>query len=83
MRITVWIVMLASLLMPAWLGSASAGASVGADLRVVGSSGQLDDITQYSDTTTMPTSAPARLVAAVLLPTPPFGLAIKTILGSV
>jgi Ca2+-binding RTX toxin-like protein len=59
MRITVWIATLASLLMSAWLGSASAGASVGADLRVVGSSGELDDITQYSDTTTMPTSPQA------------------------
>ena len=59
MRITVWIATLASLLTPAWLGSASADASVGADLRVVGSSGQLDDITQYSDTTTMPTSPQA------------------------
>jgi RTX calcium-binding nonapeptide repeat (4 copies) len=59
MRITVWIATLTSLLMPAWLGSASAGASVGADLRVVGSSGELDDITQYSDTTTMPTSPQA------------------------
>jgi RTX calcium-binding nonapeptide repeat (4 copies) len=59
MKITVWIATLASLLMPAWLGSASAGASVGADLRVVATSGALDDITQYSDTTTMPTSPQA------------------------
>src|SRR5215208_5694040 len=35
MRITIWIATLASLLVPAWLGSASADASVGADLRVV------------------------------------------------
>ncbi|MGE5746655.1 MAG: hypothetical protein ACM33U_05285, partial [Solirubrobacterales bacterium] len=36
-----------------------ASASVGADLRVVGPSGQLDDITQYSDSTVMPTSPQA------------------------
>ncbi len=59
MRITVSIAALASLVALAVLGSASASASVGADLRVVGSSGQLDDITQYSDTTTMPTSPQA------------------------
>ena len=59
MRITVSIAALASLIALAALGSASASASVGADLRVVGSSGQLDDITQYSDTTTMPTSPQA------------------------
>jgi Ca2+-binding RTX toxin-like protein len=59
MRITVSIAALASLLALAVLSSASASASVGADLRVVGPSGQLDDITQYSDTTTMPTSPQA------------------------
>jgi Ca2+-binding RTX toxin-like protein len=59
MRTTVSIAALASLIALAVLGSASASASVGADLRVVGSSGQLDDITQYSDTTTMPTSPQA------------------------
>ncbi len=59
MRITVSIAALASLIALAVLGSASASASVGDDLRVVGPSGQLDDITQYSDTTTMPTSPQA------------------------
>jgi hypothetical protein len=59
MRITVSIAALTSLIALAVLGSASASASVGADLRVVGPSGQLDDITQYSDTTTMPTSPQA------------------------
>jgi hypothetical protein len=59
MRITVSIAALASLMALAVLGTASASASVGADVRVVGSSGQLDDITQYSDTTTMPTSPQA------------------------
>ncbi len=59
MRITVSIAALASLVALAVLGSASASASVGVDLRVVGSSGQLDDITQYSDTTSMPTSPQA------------------------
>jgi hypothetical protein len=50
---------LASLIALASLGSTVASASVGADLRVVGPSGELDDITQYSDTTTMPTSPQA------------------------
>jgi hypothetical protein len=59
MRITVSIAALASLMALAVLGSSSANASVGADLRVVGPSGQLDDITQYSDTTSMPTSPQA------------------------
>jgi hypothetical protein len=59
MRMTVSIAALASLLTLAWLGSTTAGASVGADLRVVGPTGQLDDITQYSDTTTMPTNPAA------------------------
>jgi hypothetical protein len=59
MRITVSIAALASLLALAAFGVAGAAASTGADLRVVGPSGQLDDITQYSDTTTMPTSPQA------------------------
>ncbi len=59
MRITVSIAALASLIAFASFGVASASATVGDDLRVVGSSGQLDDITQYSDTTTMPTSPQA------------------------
>jgi len=59
MRITVSIAALASLMALAVLGTADANASVGADVRVVGSSGQLDDITQYSDTTTIPTSPQA------------------------
>jgi hypothetical protein len=59
MRMSVSIAALASLLALAAFGAASAGATVGADLRVVGSSGQLDDLTQYSDTTTMPTSPQA------------------------
>ena len=59
MRITVSITALASLVALALLGTSIAGASVGADLRVVGSSGTLDDLTQYSDTTTMPTSPQA------------------------
>ncbi len=59
MRITVSIAALASLMALAVLGTAGASASVSADVRVVGSSGQLDDITQYSDTTTMPTSPQA------------------------
>jgi hypothetical protein len=57
MRITVSLV--ASLAALAALGVANADATVGDDLRVVGSSGALDDITQYSDTTTMPTSPQA------------------------
>jgi hypothetical protein len=60
MRITVSIAALASLIALAVLGSASATASTGSDLRVVGPSGQLDDLTQYSDTTTMPTSPQAQ-----------------------
>jgi Ca2+-binding RTX toxin-like protein len=56
MRITVSIAAAASLLALAALGTAAAAGSTGADLRVVGPSGQLDDITQYSDTTSMPTS---------------------------
>jgi hypothetical protein len=59
MRMTVSIAALASLIALASLGPAVASASVGADLRVVGPSGTLDDITQYSDTTTMPTSPQA------------------------
>jgi len=59
MRFGTAIAALASLIVLAALGAASAGASVGADLRVVGPSGELDDITQYSDTTTMPTSPEA------------------------
>jgi hypothetical protein len=59
MRITSATAALVSLLVFAVFGAAGASASVGADLRVVGSSGQLDDITQYSDTTTMPTSPQA------------------------
>jgi Ca2+-binding RTX toxin-like protein len=59
MRITVSIAALSSLIALAASGAATASASVGADLRVVGSSGQLDDLTQYSDTTTMPTSPQA------------------------
>src|SRR3954452_9703774 len=64
MRMTVSIATLASLIALASLGPAGAGASVGADLRVVGSSGALDDITQYSDTTTMPTSPQAECFGA-------------------
>ena len=56
MRITVSIAAAASLLALAAFGAAAAAGSTGADLRVVGPSGQLDDITQYSDTTSMPTS---------------------------
>jgi hypothetical protein len=59
MRITVSIAALASLIALAAFGPASAGASVGADLRVVSPSGQLDDLTQYSDTTNMPTNPQA------------------------
>ena len=58
MRITVSIAALASLIALAAL-PAGAGASVGADLRVVSPSGQLDDLTQYSDTTTMQTNPQA------------------------
>jgi Ca2+-binding RTX toxin-like protein len=64
MRITVSIAALASLIALAAFGPASAGASVGADLRVVSPSGQLDDLTQYSDTTTMPTSPQAECFGA-------------------
>jgi hypothetical protein len=63
MRITVSISALAALIALAML-PAGAGASVGADLRVVGPSGQLDDLTQYSDTTTMPTSPQAQCFGA-------------------
>ena len=56
MRITVSIAAAASLLALAAFGTAGASASTGADLRVVGPNGELDDITQYSDTTSMPTS---------------------------
>jgi hypothetical protein len=59
MRITVSIAALASLISLVLLGSAGASASVSADLRVVGPTGALDDISQYSDTTTMPTSPQA------------------------
>jgi hypothetical protein len=59
MRMSVSIAAMASLLALAAFGAASASASVGAELRVVGSSGELADITQYSDTTTMPTSPQA------------------------
>jgi hypothetical protein len=59
MRITVPMAALASLIAVAAIGPAGAGASVGSDLRVAGPSGVLDDITQYSDTTTMPTSPQA------------------------
>jgi hypothetical protein len=59
MRMTVSIAALASLIALASFAEAAASASVGADLRVVGPSGELDDITQYSDTTTMPTSPQA------------------------
>jgi hypothetical protein len=59
MRMTVSIAALASLIAVALLGPAGASASVGADLRVVGSGGALDDLTQYSDTTTMPTNPQA------------------------
>jgi hypothetical protein len=58
MRTTVSIAALASLITLA-LGPAAANASVGADLRVVGAGGELDDLVQYSDTTTMPTSPQA------------------------
>jgi hypothetical protein len=60
MRITSGIaaLILASLIALAAL-PAGASASVGADVRVVGPGGQLDDLTQYSDTTTMPTSPQA------------------------
>ncbi len=64
MRITVSIAALASLIALAALGPAGAGASVGADLRVVGPGGQLDDLTQYSDTTTMPTNPQAECFGA-------------------
>jgi Ca2+-binding RTX toxin-like protein len=56
---TVSIAALASLIAVALVGPAGASASVGADLRVVGSGGALDDLTQYSDTTTMPTNPQA------------------------
>jgi Ca2+-binding RTX toxin-like protein len=59
MRISVLTAAVASLVGLCGFAVTSAGASVGADLRVVGTSGQLDDITQYSDTTTMPTSPQA------------------------
>jgi hypothetical protein len=50
---------LVSLIGLAAFGAVAANAGVGAGLRVVGQGGQLDDITQYSDTTTMPTSPQA------------------------
>jgi hypothetical protein len=59
MRISVSFATLACLVALAGLGAANAGASVGADLRVVDTNGALDDITQYSDTTMMPTSPQA------------------------
>ncbi|MGA9373384.1 MAG: hypothetical protein WBV53_16140 [Solirubrobacterales bacterium] len=59
MRITLALATVGSLIAFAVLGAATAGASVGDDLRVVGPSGQLDDLTQYSETTTMPTSPQA------------------------
>jgi hypothetical protein len=64
MRITVSITALAALIASLAALPAGAGASVGADLRVVGPSGQLDDLTQYSDTTTMPTSSQAQCFGA-------------------
>jgi hypothetical protein len=64
MRMTVSIAALASLIALASFGPAVASASVGADLRVVGVSGELDDLTQYSDTTTMPTSPQAECFGA-------------------
>jgi len=64
MRITVSIAALASLIALAAFGPASADASVGANLRVVSPTGQLDDLTQYSDTTTMPTSPQAECFGA-------------------
>ena len=59
MRMTVSIAALASLIALALVGPAGASASVGAGLRVLGTSGELDDLTQYSDTTTMPTNPQA------------------------
>ena len=59
MRIIVSIAALTSLLALATFGAAGAQASTGADLRVVASSGELDDLTQYSDTTNMPSSQQA------------------------
>jgi Ca2+-binding RTX toxin-like protein len=56
---TFLIAAVASLIALASFGAAGAGASVGADLRVMGPSGELDDITQYSDTTAMPTNPQA------------------------
>jgi hypothetical protein len=56
MRIRPAIAAAASLTALACLLPSVAEASVGAALRVVGPSGQLDEITQYSDTTNMPTS---------------------------
>src|SRR5262245_31118203 len=59
MRITSALAAVTSLAVVACIASAGAGASVGADLRVAGSSGQLDDLTQYSGTTIMPSSPQA------------------------
>src|SRR5262249_39752738 len=59
MRIIGSIAAAASLVALAALGPAGASASTGAELRVVSSSGQLDDLTQYSDTTDMPSSTQA------------------------
>jgi len=59
MKITVSTAALVSLIGLGILCAGSASASVGADLRVVGASGQLEDLTQYSETTTMPTSPQA------------------------
>jgi hypothetical protein len=64
MRITVSTAALASLIALCLLVPAGASASVGTDLRVVTPSGQLDDLTQYSDTTTMPTSPQANCFGA-------------------
>jgi hypothetical protein len=50
---------LTALITVALLGPAGASASTGADLRVAAPSGELDDLTQYSDTTTMPTDSQA------------------------
>lgn len=59
LRITFATAALVSLIGLAVFGVTAASGSAGADLRVVGQGGQLDDITQYSDTTTMPTSPQA------------------------
>jgi len=59
MRITMGIATLACAAALACLAPAGAGASIGADLRVVGPAGQLVDLTQYSDSETVPTSPQA------------------------